>query len=254
MAGRARLRRDADDRDRLGPHQAFDGGGATRCSLLARAVATDISNSLIMLHRRMNFCRYLYRACRRGASGPGPGPGHAGCVTRNAIILERMSMSDANVTYELVGNVALVGLDRAGKRNALNDEMVKQLREAVFRAGEEARAGVIHAIGDNFSAGLDLAEALTWMDPTTRKRRRSARARPLAPPVRSDRARTRSRGSRRSRARASAAGSNSRRPATSALRTRRRSSHCRKASAASSSAAAARCASRACWAMRAWRT
>ena len=43
--------------------------------------------------------------------------------------------------------------------------MVKLLREAVFRAGEEARAGVIHAIGDNFSAGLDLAEALTWMDP-----------------------------------------------------------------------------------------
>ena len=74
-------------------------------------------------------------------------------------------MSDANVTYELIENVALVGLDRAGKRNALNDGMVKLLREAVFRAGEEARAGVIHAVGDNFSAGLDLAEALTWMDP-----------------------------------------------------------------------------------------
>ena len=62
-------------------------------------------------------------------------------------------MSDAKVTYELVGNVALVGLDRAGKRNALNDEMVKLLREAVFRAGEEARAGVIHAIGEIFPPG-----------------------------------------------------------------------------------------------------
>ncbi|MGZ5864101.1 MAG: crotonase/enoyl-CoA hydratase family protein [Xanthobacteraceae bacterium] len=86
-------------------------------------------------------------------------------------------MSDAKVTYELVGNVALVGLDRAGKRNALNDEMVKLLREAVFRGGEEARAGVIHAYGDNFSAGLDLAEALTWMDPEAKEKRRMRRGR-----------------------------------------------------------------------------
>ena len=86
-------------------------------------------------------------------------------------------MSDANVTYELVGNVALVGLDRSGKRNALNDEMIKLLREAVFRAGEEARAGVIHAIGDNFSAGLDLAEALSWMDPNASKEAKAKRNR-----------------------------------------------------------------------------
>jgi enoyl-CoA hydratase/carnithine racemase len=86
-------------------------------------------------------------------------------------------MSDAKVTYELVGNVALVGLDRPSKRNALNDEMVKLLREAVFRAGEEARAGVIHAIGDNFSAGLDLAEALTWMDPEAKEKRKARRGR-----------------------------------------------------------------------------
>ncbi len=86
-------------------------------------------------------------------------------------------MSDANVTYELVGNVALVGLDRSGKRNALNDDMIKLLREAVFRAGEEARAGVIHAIGDNFSAGLDLAEALSWMDPNASKEAKAKRNR-----------------------------------------------------------------------------
>ena len=86
-------------------------------------------------------------------------------------------MSDGNVTYEIVGNVALVGLDRGQKRNALNDDMVKKLREAVFRAGEEARAGVIHAIGDNFSAGLDLAEALTWMDPAAAEKRKARRGR-----------------------------------------------------------------------------
>jgi (methylthio)acryloyl-CoA hydratase len=80
-------------------------------------------------------------------------------------------MAEEGVTYELEGQVALVGLNRASKRNALNDDMVKQLRAAVFRAGEEARCGVIHAFGDNFSAGLDLAEAMTWMDPTAKKKR-----------------------------------------------------------------------------------
>jgi (methylthio)acryloyl-CoA hydratase len=80
-------------------------------------------------------------------------------------------MAEEGVTYELEGQVALVGLNRASKRNALNDDMVKQLRAAVFRAGEEARCGVIHAFGDNFSAGLDLAEAMTWMDPAAKKKR-----------------------------------------------------------------------------------
>jgi len=80
-------------------------------------------------------------------------------------------MADERVTYEVEGQVALVGLDRASKRNALNDEMIKLLRAAVFRAGEEARCGVIYAHGENFSAGLDLAEAMTWMDPTAKKRR-----------------------------------------------------------------------------------
>ncbi len=74
-------------------------------------------------------------------------------------------MSDKIVTYERDGDIAIVGLDRANKRNAINDELLKQLREACFRAGEEAKAGVIFGHGDNFSAGLDLAEASTWMKP-----------------------------------------------------------------------------------------
>lgn len=79
-------------------------------------------------------------------------------------------MADEGVTYEIEGAVALIGLNRAVKRNALNDEMIKLLRAAVFRAGEEARCGVIYAHGDNFSAGLDLAEAMTWMDPAVKKK------------------------------------------------------------------------------------
>jgi enoyl-CoA hydratase/carnithine racemase len=70
------------------------------------------------------------------------------------------------VTYELEGAVALIGLDRASKRNAINDKMVGQISEAVVRAHNEARAAVVFAHGPNFSAGLDLAEAAKWMSKT----------------------------------------------------------------------------------------
>ena len=81
-------------------------------------------------------------------------------------------MTEQMVTYELDGAVALIGLDRAEKRNAINDAVITQLRAAVFRATEEAKAGVIYGHGDNFSAGLDLAEAATWMNPSAGAPRR----------------------------------------------------------------------------------
>jgi (methylthio)acryloyl-CoA hydratase len=86
-------------------------------------------------------------------------------------------MTEQLVTYELDGPVALIGLNRPDKRNAINDACVTQLREAVFRATEEAKCGVIYGHGNNFSAGLDLAEAATWMNPAsgTRPRRRRGR-------------------------------------------------------------------------------
>jgi enoyl-CoA hydratase/carnithine racemase len=86
-------------------------------------------------------------------------------------------MAEEGVTYEVEGDVALVGLNRAEKRNALNDDMVAKLRAAVFRGGEECKAGVIFAYGDNFSAGLDLAEAMTWMDPNNRPKKKRPRGR-----------------------------------------------------------------------------
>ena len=81
-------------------------------------------------------------------------------------------MADQLVTYELDGAVAVIGLNRADKRNAVNDALMAQLREAVYRATEEAKAGVIFGHGDNFSAGLDLAEAATWMKPGAPRRKR----------------------------------------------------------------------------------
>jgi enoyl-CoA hydratase/carnithine racemase len=88
-------------------------------------------------------------------------------------------MSSKFITYEVEGEIALIGLDRAEKRNAISDEVLRQLREAVFRAGEEAKAGIIFGHGDNFSAGLDLAEASEWMKPGAPRRRRGRWHRPF---------------------------------------------------------------------------
>ena len=51
---------------------------------------------------------------------------------------------------------------------------MRQLRTAIERAVEEARVGVLFGHGANFSAGLDLAEAVTWLgaDQETRRKRR----------------------------------------------------------------------------------
>lgn len=62
------------------------------------------------------------------------------------------------VTYELQGPVAVIGLNRPDKRNAISDRVVAALDVAVARASTEARAGVIHGAGPHFCAGLDLAE------------------------------------------------------------------------------------------------
>ncbi|MCC8395838.1 crotonase/enoyl-CoA hydratase family protein [Paraburkholderia sp. MMS20-SJTR3] len=69
-------------------------------------------------------------------------------------------MSETLVTYELDGAVALIGLNRPDKRNAINEEVIAQLRDAVNRAGDEAMCAVLFGHGGNFSAGLDLREAL----------------------------------------------------------------------------------------------
>jgi enoyl-CoA hydratase/carnithine racemase len=64
----------------------------------------------------------------------------------------------SDITFALEGAIALIGLDRPQKRNAINDALVEALREAVERASAEAKVAVIFGHGDHFSAGLDLAE------------------------------------------------------------------------------------------------
>lgn len=62
------------------------------------------------------------------------------------------------LTYKLQGDVAVIGLNRPAKRNAISDAFIEELAVAVKRAAAEAKAGVIHGHGPHFCAGLDLAE------------------------------------------------------------------------------------------------
>jgi len=73
-------------------------------------------------------------------------------------------MSDENVvTYEREGDLALIGLNRPDKRNAMSPELREQLLDAVLRAGDEAKCAILFGHGGNFCAGLDLARAAeTW--------------------------------------------------------------------------------------------
>lgn len=69
-------------------------------------------------------------------------------------------MNFTQLTYELDGPVAVIGLNRPAKRNALGEILIGELQAAIQRAGRESEVGVLYGHGDHFSAGLDLAEQL----------------------------------------------------------------------------------------------
>jgi 2-(1,2-epoxy-1,2-dihydrophenyl)acetyl-CoA isomerase len=74
------------------------------------------------------------------------------------------------VTYETVGDVAVVALDRPASLNALTADMVDQLAEALLRAiTEDVGAAVLAGNGRAFCAGHDLNEV---QDPAQRSANR----------------------------------------------------------------------------------
>jgi len=68
--------------------------------------------------------------------------------------------SDATVVTEVRGRVLLIGLNRPAKLNAFNLRMLRELAEAytVYEDDDALWCAVLHARGDHFTAGLDLAE------------------------------------------------------------------------------------------------
>jgi enoyl-CoA hydratase/carnithine racemase len=59
---------------------------------------------------------------------------------------------------EIRGDVAVVRLTRAAKRNALSDSLILAIRDTFQTLPSNVRAAVIDGEGDHFCAGLDLSE------------------------------------------------------------------------------------------------
>jgi enoyl-CoA hydratase/carnithine racemase len=63
-----------------------------------------------------------------------------------------------NLRISVRGAVAMVELDRAAKRNALDNATIRALENFFATPPEGVRAAVLHGAGEHFSAGLDLSE------------------------------------------------------------------------------------------------
>jgi enoyl-CoA hydratase len=65
-----------------------------------------------------------------------------------------------SVIVDQQDHVLRIGLNRTAKRNAFNVEMMEELGRAyeLLERNDNLRAGVLYAHGDNFTAGLDLAD------------------------------------------------------------------------------------------------
>ena len=69
-------------------------------------------------------------------------------------------MTTGRIQLERRGHVLLIGLDRAAKRNAFDLPLWDGLCRASgeLERDAELRVGVLHALGDHFTGGLDLVQ------------------------------------------------------------------------------------------------
>lgn len=67
-------------------------------------------------------------------------------------------MTHPDLSFERQGDIAIVRLNRAAKRNALNDGLILALRDCFQNLPEGVRAVVVDGAGEHFCAGLDLSE------------------------------------------------------------------------------------------------
>jgi enoyl-CoA hydratase/carnithine racemase len=66
-----------------------------------------------------------------------------------------------DLQLEMQGDVAIVRINRAAKRNALNDDLILALRHTFETLPTQAKAAVLCGDGEHFCAGLDLSELQT---------------------------------------------------------------------------------------------
>ena len=65
---------------------------------------------------------------------------------------------EGSIDLEVRSGVLLIGINRPNKRNGFTPKMYRELGEAYTRLDDDPslRVGVLHAMGDHFTAGLDL--------------------------------------------------------------------------------------------------
>lgn len=76
-----------------------------------------------------------------------------------------MSHPDGEIQRDTRGHVFLIGINRPAKLNGFTPKMMRELAEAYtdFENDEGARCAVLHALGDHFTAGLDLPSIAPMM-------------------------------------------------------------------------------------------
>jgi methylglutaconyl-CoA hydratase len=70
-----------------------------------------------------------------------------------------MAKDNSTVLYDIDGGVARITLNRPDKHNALNEELIEALKNALRRAhdDENVRVAILSGAGEDFSSGADLA-------------------------------------------------------------------------------------------------
>ena len=68
------------------------------------------------------------------------------------------SPTEGRIDTDVLGEVLLIGINRPTKRNGFTPAMLRALGEAYTRLDDDPalRVGVLHAMGEHFTAGLDL--------------------------------------------------------------------------------------------------
>jgi enoyl-CoA hydratase/carnithine racemase len=69
-------------------------------------------------------------------------------------------MSEPKIITERRGHILLIGLNRPEKRNAADFDLLSRLADAYGELERDPglRVGLVHGVGDHFTAGLDLAD------------------------------------------------------------------------------------------------
>ena len=73
--------------------------------------------------------------------------------------------ADPLIDLQHEGGIALVRLNRADKRNAINDALLAELEDCFARRLDGAQAVILHGDGAHFCAGLDLVELMAKRSP-----------------------------------------------------------------------------------------